>query len=82
VRRNRVAEQWNTFAQAVLPKDCSDLQRKEMRRAFYAGAHMLFCMLLGNLSEGGEPKPEDMQMLADMNAECEAFAESIKQGVA
>jgi hypothetical protein len=82
MRRNRVQEQWNTFAQAVLPKDCSDLQRKEMRRAFYAGAHMLFCMLVGGVSEGAEAEPQDIQMLSDLNAECEAFAESIKQGTA
>jgi hypothetical protein len=82
MRRNRVAEQWNTFAQAVLPKDCSDLQRKEMRRAFYAGAHMLFCMLVGSVSEGEETQPQDIQMLSDLNAECESFAEAVKQGTA
>jgi hypothetical protein len=41
---------------------------------------MLFCMLVGNVSEGSEPEPQDVQMLSDLNAECEDFAESIKQG--
>ena len=80
MRRNRVAEQWNTFAQAVLPRDCSDVQRKEMRRAFYAGAHMIFCMLTGSVSAGDGVEPEDITLLKDLNAECEDFAESVKAG--
>jgi hypothetical protein len=36
--RRRMAEQWDSFARAVLPVGTSPLQRQEMRRAFYAGA--------------------------------------------
>ena len=36
VRRQLVAEQWDQFARGVLPKDASEAQRREMRRAFTA----------------------------------------------
>jgi len=35
--RETIKDMWDKFAHSVLPKDCSDLQRNEMRRAFYCG---------------------------------------------
>ena len=35
---NTILEQWNLFEELVVPKHANQVQRKEMRRAFYAGA--------------------------------------------
>lgn len=34
----RIASEWNNFEKAVIPSNAPLVQRKEMRRAFYAGA--------------------------------------------
>ena len=39
-----VADAWETFAHAVLPPDCSRVQRDEMRKAFYGGATALLSL--------------------------------------
>jgi hypothetical protein len=36
--RRLMAEQWDSFARATLPRGAPPIQRQEMRRAFYAGA--------------------------------------------
>ena len=46
-----VEEEWESFARAVLPPNCSTVQRWEMRRAFYAGA---WAMLAGVLDAAGK----------------------------
>jgi hypothetical protein len=33
-----ISDEWTRFAGNVIPLDASDIQRTEMRRAFYAGA--------------------------------------------
>ena len=35
---NTILEQWNLFEELVVPKYANQVQRQEMRRAFYAGA--------------------------------------------
>ena len=44
--RMLIAEKWNECARMILPADCSPLQRREMRRAFYAGAEGLLKVIM------------------------------------
>lgn len=42
--KKRIESEWNNFSNAVMPTDAPAIQRKEMRRAFYAGVWaMLSC---------------------------------------
>jgi hypothetical protein len=41
----RLLEQWNSYSQAVMPRDASAVQIQECRRAFYAGAQALMGVL-------------------------------------
>lgn len=82
MRRNRVQEEWNSFAKAALPAECSELQRQEMRRAFYAGVRMLLSKLLHDLTPGDEAEQADLEMLRDMEAELQDFVERVKVGAA
>jgi hypothetical protein len=41
-----LAEEWDSFARTVLPKDCSFEQRQDMRQAFYAGATSILAILI------------------------------------
>ena len=79
-RRLRLAEQWDQFARNVLPIGCSVDQRREMRRAFYAGCEGMMRAIMGELSDGSEVTPGDEQVMRDLHAEMREFAELVKGG--
>jgi hypothetical protein len=80
MKRLLIQEQWNGFARAVLPSDASAVQRTEMRRAFYGGAHALLCLVMNSLAPEAEPTPEDLRFIADLHQELEDFKDRVKQG--
>jgi hypothetical protein len=75
-----VAESWNQFAQLVFRPGTSEIQIREMRRAYYAGFHTALLTLLHGVSEGEEPTDNDVAYLNSLHNECEQFAEEIKRG--
>jgi biotin synthase-like enzyme len=80
MKRQLVAEQWDQFARAVLPPQCSDVQRRAMRRAFYAGANSILFRVLQVLAPEGEPTAADLEMMNDIHRELEQYAEMVKAG--
>jgi hypothetical protein len=56
---NTVREMWETFALEVIPLDAPSIQRREMRRSFYAG---VFVML------------QEMKVIGDSGTEEEGCA--------
>jgi hypothetical protein len=79
-----VKSQWDTY-RAILPKDAGSIQVFETRRAFYAGAHALFYLILNKLeptTPDEEPTENDMKLMDDIDQELRAFAVDIKNGVA
>ena len=81
MKRQPMAEQWDSFARAVLPEGCPAVQRQEMRRAFYAGAEALLHGVLQVLSaEGEEATAEDLDAMANLEKELSEFAELVKKG--
>jgi hypothetical protein len=78
MKRLLMAEQWNSFAQAVLPKDASPIQRQEMRRAFYAGAQAILFKVIASFAPESEPTAEDLQMMDNLERELSDFAEAGK----
>ncbi|MDE1138177.1 MAG: hypothetical protein PW999_00690 [Paraburkholderia tropica] len=67
-----ISEKWASFERAVLPSDCSDVQRSEMRKAFYAGA----ASLLALTDEIASIPNEDacIAILRGLHEEVQAFA--------
>ena len=80
MKRRLMAEQWDQFARAVLPKRCPDIQRKEMRRAFYAGAQAIMFGVIANLAPDHEPTQEDLDMMTELQNELNEFAQLVKEG--
>jgi hypothetical protein len=72
--KHRMASSWLNFAAAVLPKDCTPAQHKDMRMAFYGGAWALFCMVMRELTPGPEATLADLNMMAELDAELREFA--------
>ena len=76
-----MAEQWDSFARAVLPEGCPAVQRQETRRAFYAGADALLHGVLQPIAaEGEEATAEDLDAMANLEKELSEFAELVKKG--
>lgn len=76
-----LAEQWADFAEQVLDgPNIGDVQRREMRRAFYAGAESLLRAVMLGLEPGVEPTDEDIRRMEEIDADLKAFAEDVKAG--
>lgn len=80
MKRQLMAEQWDTFARAYLPSGCSATQRREMRRAFYAGAQGILMKVIASLAPDGEPTTEDLALMDSLERELSDFAEAVKAG--
>ena len=83
VERPRVftlAAAWTAFEQSVFSPEIGAVQRREMRRAFYCGAHELFATILQMLEPGEEATEADLTKMHDLNNELERFATDLKEG--
>lgn len=79
-KRRLMAEQWDQFARAILPAGVGPTQRQEMRRAFYAGGEAIMFRVITALSPDTEPTDDDVQIMADLDAELREFAAAVKAG--
>ena len=79
-KRMLMAEQWDHFARAVLAEGTSPIQRREMRRAFYAGAQGMFHGVIVALTLGHGPTDADVDLLQGVVSELNDFAELVKAG--
>jgi hypothetical protein len=75
-----IADKWNQFAQLVFRPGTSEIQIRDMRRAYYIGFHTALLTLLHGVSEGDEPTDSDVAYLSQLHEECERFAADIKRG--
>lgn len=80
MKRQLMAEQWDEFARAVLPKDCSTIQRQEMRRAFYAGAQAILFKVITSFTPEEEPTEKDLEIMNDLHEELNNFTKLVKEG--
>jgi hypothetical protein len=75
-----IAKAWDAFAARVMPPNVSDIQRREMKRAFYAGAAVLLEIQLQVLEPGTEPTQKDLAVMDRIAAELKAFFEGLTVG--
>ena len=78
--QQRLLEEWNKFARALKLENASEVQRREMRRAFYAGAWAIMNRLSQDVSQGDEQTPEDDRLLEDFQNECRKFNQDVMEG--
>jgi predicted metal-dependent HD superfamily phosphohydrolase len=79
-RRCRIAEEWQSFREAALGGGVPPIQLQEMRRAFFAGALACKHVILRDISDSAETTDADLSILEDLEAEFQAFGESVKAG--
>ncbi len=75
---NTMQTKWDCFQQIVLPDGVSEIQRTEMKRAFYAGAKSFFDLQLA-MPDGITEKAEEA-MLSGWADELDQFASDIQNG--
>ncbi len=72
-----INEAWLSYEAEVIPANVPEVQRTESRRAFYAGAHVLFDEVVGRL-----PTLADLAMMNAIKAELDQFLKDLKAGKA
>ena len=80
--RRTLADQWSQFVRKVGLTNMHAIQRKEMRRAFYAGAASLLDAMMTGLDEDREPTADDLAYLDRISDELEKFGLDIAAGKA
>lgn len=73
--------QWNTYDERVIPKTAGPTQRRELRRAYYAGAAAMLSTL-DKISLAGDDDDVTGASIEDLSNELDAFLEQIKAGSA
>lgn len=69
---------WIGLLLALRLEHVSDLQRDEMRKAFFAGAAHLFSSIVSMLDPGSEPSAADLRRMSQIHEELERFEEQLK----
>jgi hypothetical protein len=65
---------WISLRIAAIPKDASQVQLDEMRKAFFAGAQHLFATIMTVLEPGEEPTEKDLRRMDLIDRELRKFA--------
>jgi hypothetical protein len=78
--KNRVEEAWRAFEAGVLGPTVGDVQRREMRRAFFAGAFEIMDTLAEAMSDDDDMSGEDEQVMIDLAMEREMYLAALKAG--
>lgn len=71
---------WNPYAEHVLPSGASAVQKQETRRAFYAGAGLLFEAITNAVGPDDVSEDAGMVILESVDAEIRAFLRDVKAG--
>lgn len=59
---------------------CPDLQRTQMRLAFFAGARAYSFIVMAHAEGGDDATDQDMALMEALEAELTAFADSLAEG--
>lgn len=78
--RTTVHQAWELFVNMVEIRHAPYSQRREMKRAFYAGAFWMLDRLGVQLDPQGEPTADDLEYMQRIHAELIAFNEAIQEG--
>lgn len=73
---------WNIFCDLIMPPDASEVQRQEMRKAFFSGAsHVFFCLCVAvDHEESSEDSCNVMELLEkELNQFAAEFEAKLKK---
>jgi len=68
-----IADAFSKYRQMVVPRQAGDVQVRETRQAFFAGATVLYTLLMGGLEDGQEPTENDLKTIETIADELQQF---------
>lgn len=68
-----IEQEWIEYQRRVLPRDASDVQIRECKRAFFAGAHALYSIQITQTSQGSEITEADLNLVEAIRDELSEF---------
>jgi hypothetical protein len=71
---------WRSYLNEVLPGEAGETQRRETRRAFFAGARAFFACSHAIVSDDKEPTEADLAGYGALVDELDAFSAAIERG--
>ena len=74
-----IADLWKDYQTKVLPRNCSDIQLIETRKAFYAGAGALLNAIYNILEGGEEVTEQDLDVMDAIHNELQRFVMEMKK---
>lgn len=72
---------WRSLQIVLFPNGASQIQLKEMRKAYFAGAQHLYASIMAFMEEGEEPTDTDMRRMASIDNELKFFADELKHEI-
>lgn len=75
-----INDRWKHFEKSVLPKEAPDIQRQEMKRAFFAGFSLCLDIMCIEISELEED--DGVKEIQRLRAQIEGFTEAVRMKVA
>lgn len=75
--RKYIESGWQSYLEGVMPADAPEIQIRECRQAFYAGAAVLMQSIKAGLDSGSEPTEADIRRMSDIHAELDVFGAEI-----
>jgi len=79
---NLINDQWQSFSDHLSLQDCSEVQQKEMRHAFFGGALSLFNVMAGGVSSTEDPSEvtePDLALMNYLKEELDQYAEDLEK---
>lgn len=68
-----LAEVWAKYEAKVIPHTAGEGQRRDVKNAFYAGAHTIWSIIMRNASDGDQITEADEALMASLDGELQAF---------
>lgn len=75
-----LSHEWDSFAEACELQDASDVQKREMKRAFMAGARSYSGLIMQHASAGEDVTDTDLAMMEALEVEMAAFLDDVMAG--
>lgn len=79
-QKRLIADGWSTYAEHVLPANAPPIQTQETRRAFYAGAGLLFEALANAVGPDDVSEDAGLDIMRGVDAEVRAFLRDVAAG--
>jgi hypothetical protein len=72
---------WHALARLAVPPDAPEVQRRDMRWAFLAGAQHLFAAMMGGLDPDSEPTAADLRRMDLIAKELDVFGQELTAAI-